>query len=332
MARTIKVGSRGSALAIAQTELVLKKLRQSHPDLKFVPVVIRCKADGRAVPDPELEVERGLYVKELERALLSRKIDFALHRAKELPRESTSKLSQAAVIERGEASDLFIGRRTPTIEKLAPGAQVGISGLRRRAFLLSLYQHVEPVEISGDLETRLKKLTHPKSKLAGIVVSAESVRLLLPQNNLPSQLLPKERFVPDAGQGALVARARVKDMATKELLTSIHDPLTASAIDVERAIVRRLSCERPIPVGAFAQAGDDGLVRVTAALAGLNGESYLCESALGSVEDIATVAESMETLLRSRGADPLLSSFSIRTSRRISRNGHRSSRRASRRS
>lgn len=315
MSRTVKVGTRGSAFALAQTDLVLKKLRLAHPDVKFVPIVLRTKGDSLRVRNEFEILDKGLFVKEFDRALMGRKIDIAIHRAKDLPIELLPEISIGAVLEREDASDVFVGRRVATMDKLSPGAQIGVSGLRRMAFLRAQCPQLEPVEFPGDLKARLEKLNHPKSKLSGLITSGVRFRWVHPQNNTPAEILPKDQFVPSAGQAAPVVTVRMKDEGMKELLALIHHVPSAAAIETERAILRRLMGSRPFPIGIHADVTDDGLVQATAALATSEGENYVRETATGSVDDISYVAEALETLLKSRGAAEILVP---------SGNGHRS--------
>lgn len=324
MARTVKVGTRGSALALGQTELVLKRLRQAHPDVKFVPVVIRTKGDTLKTAEQFRTAGKGLFVKEIEQALLRKTVQMAVHSAKDLPSDLSEGLALGAVLEREDASDLFIGRRTSQIDKLHPGALIGTASLRRQAFLRAMFPHLEPVDLRGNLDTRLEKLNHPKSKLSGIIVAAAGVRRLMPQHNYPTQLLPKETFVPAAGQGALALEIRAKDQELKQLLAVVHHDLTAAAIEVERAVIRRLEGGCQVPLGVYAEATDDGLVRATACLASLDGQTLIRETATGSIGDPETVAEALETMLKSRGATEILTALPGR----VSTNGHKAKRRA----
>ncbi len=326
MTRTVKVGTRGSPLALVQTELVLKKLRQAHPDIKFSTVVIRTKGDTLRTAEQLRTAGKGLFVKEIEQALLRKTVQMAVHSVKDLPSDLAEGLALGAVLEREDPSDLFIGRRTAQIDKLSPGALVGTASLRRQAFLRAMIPHVEPVDLRGNLDTRLEKLNHPKSKLSGIVVAAAGVRRLMPQHNFPAQLLPKETFVPAPGQGALAIEIRSKDEELKKLLAVVHHELTAAAIEVERAVMRRFEGGCQVPLGVCAEATDDGLVRVTACLASVDGNALIRETATGSAGDPETLAEALETMLKSRGAAEILMSLPGRAPPRASGNGHKARR------
>jgi hydroxymethylbilane synthase len=315
-AGTIKVGTRGSALALAQANLVIRQLRQAHPKLDFVVVPIQTSGD-RITSAAELRrAGKGLFVKEIERALLRRKIHMAVHSLKDLPSELPEGLAIGAVLERADASDVFIGRNAPAIEKLLPGAQVGTSSLRRQAILKSIFPHLKFVELRGNLDTRLEKLQAARNGLSGIVVAAAGVHRLYPDNGIPAQALPRERVVPAAGQGAIAIEIRGADENLRKVLQAVHHPATAACVEAERELQRRLEGGCQVPLGVHAEASDDGLLRLTACLARLDGSRLIRESQTGTIDDPRSIAEALETILVSRGARELLAEFRPAPARR----------------
>ena len=336
MVTTLKVGTRGSALALAQTEQVLKKLKAIHPNLNFVIVPIKTAGDRISSAAELRTAGKGLFVKEIERALLARKVSLAVHSMKDLPSELAEGLAIGAVPEREDASDVFIGRNAVPIEKLPPRSRVGTSSLRRQAVLKSLLPHLEFVELKGNLDTRLEKLKSPRQNLAGIVVAAAGLKRLYPQNGIPVQTLPRDKVVPAAGQGALALEIRSNDEATRKLLAPIHHPPTAACVEAERELQRRLEGGCQVPLGAHAEISDDGVIKLTACLASLDGRRVVRESQAGMMDNPKGVAEALETILVSRGAREILDSCRPRAARarpRPHRNGqHRRprARRASR--
>lgn len=306
---TIKVGTRRSPLALAQTEQVIKQLREFHPNHRFVVVPIKTSGD-RITSIIELrKAGKGMFVKEIERALLNRKIQLAVHSMKDLPSELPEGLAIGAVPERNDASDVFIGRNATPIDKLRPGSKIGTSSLRRQAILKSLLPHLEFVDIKGNLDTRLEKLRHPKSGLYGIVVAAAGLQRLYPQNGLPVQALPRDRVVPAPGQGALALEIRAADEAMRKLLEPIHHPTTAACVAAERELMRRMEGGCQMPFGAHAEASDDGLITLTACLATPDGQRFIRERQIGVTDDPEGVAEALETILNSHGAQEILAAL-----------------------
>lgn len=319
---SIKVGTRGSPLALAQTQSVIAALQKAHPTLKFTVVPIRTSGD-RIESAAKLRVAgKGLFVKELEQALLRRKIDLAVHSMKDMPTELPEGLAIGAVLEREEAADALVSRNDVSIDRLPPGSVVGTSSLRRQALLKAAYRHLKFDDLRGNLDTRLEKLRHPKSKLAAIVVAAAGLRRLLGAAAPPYHLLPKDVSVPAAGQGALCIEVRANDEEALRLLEPIHHSLTGAAAAAERALLKRLEGGCQVPLGAYAEATEDGIVRLTAALALPDGSNLIREQATGTVDDPESVAEALASLMKERGAQGVLAS--IQPGRRASagRNGH----------
>jgi hydroxymethylbilane synthase len=320
---TVKVGTRASPLALAQTEWVLKRLREIHPQFKFVAIPIKTSGDRISSAAELRKAGKGLFVKELERALLARKIGMAVHSMKDLPSELPAGLVLGAVLERADPSDVFIGRSIAAIEKLPKGAQIGTSSLRRQAILRSIFPHLKFVELKGNLDTRLEKLRGSRSSLAGIVVAAAGVRRLHGDNGVATQILPRDRVVPAAGQGAIGVEIRASDSQALRLLEPIHHPPTAACVEAERELLRRLEGGCQVPLGALAETAEEGLIRMTACLASLDGSKIIRESLTGTIEDPKGVAEALETILRTRGAREILDALRPRSagSFRPHRNG-----------
>jgi hydroxymethylbilane synthase len=319
---TLRIGTRGSDLALVQARHVIAALQQAHPGLKAEIVVIRTTGDRIGDAEALRDAGKGVFVKEIERALLARRLDAAVHSLKDMPGELPEGLALGAILEREEAADAFVGRGMIPIEKLPPGSVIGTASLRRQALVQAAYPHVRLEDLRGNLDTRLEKLRHPKSHLAGIVVAAAGLRRLRGPTGVPHQLLPKDRVVPAAGQGALCVEIRANDARMKELLAPLHHERTAAEVAAERELLRRLEGGCRVPLGVHAEAGDDGLLRLTAALARPDGSDLVRGEATGMVESPEEAAEALETILRSRGAEEVLGSLQPRrvTSRS---NGHR---------
>ena len=316
---TIKVGTRGSALAIAQTNQILKRLKEFHPTVNFVVVPIKTAGD-RITSAAELrKAGKGLFVKEIERALLSRKVSLAIHSMKDLPSELPEGLVLGAVPERADPWDVFIGRNGTPIDKLPAGSQIATSSLRRQAILKSLFPHFTFVEMKGNLDTRLEKLRNPRSSLAGIIVAAAGVRRLYPDNGIPTQALPTDKVVPAAGQGALALEIRANDEVMKEILAPVHHPTTAACVEAERELQRRLEGGCQVPMGAFAEASEDGVLKLTACIATVDGRRVIRASQSGMIDAPRSIAEALETQLVSAGAREILSALEPRRAPKKSR-------------
>jgi len=314
MKSTIKVGTRGSALALAQTNQILKRLQEIHPKLNFVVVPIKTEGDRITSAAALRKAGKGLFVKEIERALLTRKVSLAIHSLKDLPSELPEGLILGAVPERADPWDVFIGRNAVPIDKLPPGSRVATSSLRRQAILKSLYPHLEFVEMKGNLDTRLAKLRAPRSPLSGIIVAAAGVRRLYPDNGIPAQPLPTDLVVPAAGQGALALEIRANDEEMKKILAPIHHAPTAACVAAERELQRRLEGGCQVPMGAYAEASDDGVLKLTACIGTVDGRRVIRASQAGMIDAPQSIAETLEMTLVSQGAKEILAQLAPKRS------------------
>lgn len=319
---TLRIGTRGSELALAQTKLVIARLHELNPRVSAVPVVIATAGDRIQDAASLRKAGTGVFVKELEKALKARRIDAAVHSLKDMPTELPEGLEIAAILEREEAADAFVGKGTIPIEQLPRGSVVGTSSLRRQALLQAAYPHLRVEDLRGNLDSRLEKIRHPKSPWTGIVVAAAGLRRLRGANGVPHQILPKDRVVPAAGQGALAVEIRSKDERTKAIVAPLNDERTAAETAAERELVRRLEGGCQAPLGAWAQVGDDGLLRLMCALARPDGSELIRADATGLAESPLEVAAALETIMRSQGAEEILSSLQPRRLKPAS-NGHK---------
>lgn len=259
MRRVFRVGTRGSQLALAQTQWVLDALRQHDPSLELEVVIIRTRGD-MVTDRPLREVTgKGFFVKEIESALLEGKIDFAVHSLKDMPSELPLGLTLAALCYREEPWDVLVVRHwqgrsnldwQQVVAQLPENARVGTSSLRRQAQLKHAFPHWQLVELRGNVDTRLRKLD--EGQYDGIVVAAAGLRRL----NLSHRIacyLPVEVCCPAAGQGVLAVEARADDEPVLTLLRFLDDHRVRVEVTAERAATQALGAGCHSAVGAFAQ-------------------------------------------------------------------------------
>ncbi|MBV8880358.1 MAG: hydroxymethylbilane synthase [Planctomycetaceae bacterium] len=306
---TVKVGTRGSALALAQTKLLLGSLARVHPHVNFVIVPIKTEGDRIKTVAELRKAGKGLFVKEIERALLAGKVSLAIHSMKDLPSEMPRGLILGAVPERVDPRDVFIGKTPAPIDQLPDGARIATSSLRRQAILKSLYPRFEFAEMKGNLDTRLKKLRAPGSRLDGIIVAAAGVRRLYPDGSIPVQPLAAAQVVPAAGQGVLALQIRKDDRAMKKLLAPIHHAPTAACLEAERELQRRLEGGCQVPLGCYAEGSPDGTLTLHACLGSVDGRRILRSSHAGRMDDPLAVAKAVEKALVAAGAREILSAL-----------------------
>ena len=251
--KIIKVGSRGSALALLQDEEVLSLLRPLHPDLDFE--VVRVRTQGDANPNAPLAgLGLGIFVTEIERQLQEGLLDMAIHSLKDLPSQIPQGLALGAVLRRLDPRDVLVNRWDCSLVELPKGARIGTSSPRRQALLRGLCPQVTPVPIRGNVETRLRKAQGEECDGA-ILAAAGMARLGLSQQ--VTEYLSPQRFVPPPGQGALAIEIRADDDRMLELLRPIEDIETRLAVTAERAFLEKLGGGCQLPVGAFAQCQEE---------------------------------------------------------------------------
>ncbi|MGH9263705.1 MAG: hydroxymethylbilane synthase [Acidimicrobiales bacterium] len=258
-----RAATRGSRLARAQTDLVAELL-----GVDVEPVVVETQGDRRTdVPIWELG-GRGVFVKEVQAAVLDGRADLAVHSAKDLPSSTpTPGLTIGAVPKRADARDALVGRR---FEELAPGARVGTGSVRRRAQLAWLRPDLTFGGLRGNMDTRLSKA----GDFAAIVVAAAALERLRRSGEV-TEVLPTDVMVPQVGQGALAVECRVDDEDTLAALAAIEHEPSRRAVDAERAWLAEVGGGCDLPVGAHATVAESGRVTLTAMIGTLDGRVVL---------------------------------------------------------
>jgi hydroxymethylbilane synthase len=248
----VVVGTRGSALAQAQTAMVCELLESAWPGLACDarPIVTqgdRTQASGESLPSIG---GKGLFTAELEQALRDRSIDLAVHSLKDLPTEEPDGIVVGAVCLREDVRDCLVSREGVPLAELRAGAVVGTSSLRRGAQLRLLRRDLDVRSIRGNVDTRIRKVR--ENEFEATVLAAAGIRRLGLEGEV-AEWLEVERMLPAPGQGALGVQCRAGDDATLALLAAIDDPPTRAATDAERAFLRALDAGCTAPVGAYAE-------------------------------------------------------------------------------
>jgi hydroxymethylbilane synthase len=276
----VRIGSRGSRLALAQAERAASMLRRPGTELAFVPITTAGDRDRKS-PFGQIG-ERGVFVKEIEEALLAGRIDVAVHSAKDMTSTDTAGLVVGAYLERDDPRDALVGA-----EQLSPGMRIGTSSVRRRAQLLALEPSISVEPLRGNLDTRLRKAR--ERGLDALILACCGLDRL----GLGAEIglrLPPETMLPEAAQGALALQVRVGE---EELAAASDSPETRRRVEAERACVARLGAGCLAPVAAH----HDG-ERLTALVADQDG-AWL-ERASG--EDPAALADELLAALARRAA------------------------------
>jgi len=248
MAARIRIGSRGSTLALAQTEEVVERLRRLVPECSVTVVPIVTTGDRDRATSLTVLGGSGVFAKELHEALLAGTIDLAVHSAKDLPTQLPPGLVLVAVLAREDARDVLVTSPPRKLGELPAGARVGTSSRRRQALLQRARPDLIVVDIRGNVDTRLRKLR--EGIVDALVLGAAGLRRLS-QADLVAEYLDPDEFVPAPGQGALAVVARESD-GRLELLSRLDEPLVHEAVAVERAFLAAFGSGCSVPLGAYA--------------------------------------------------------------------------------
>ena len=292
--------TRPSALARWQTAHVMQLLHAAHPGLECSEHLITTNGDrilDRPLPDIG---GKGLFTGELEEALLSGKVRAAVHSLKDLPVEDTTGIVIAAIPQRGSAHDVLVSAEAWSLSGLPEGAKVGTGSLRRAAQLLARRPDLTILPVRGNVDTRLRKVLD--GEYDAIVLAQAGLTRLGLQAHI-SEVFPLEVMLPAPGQGALAVQCRADDLETLKLLSSIHDPDTASAVYAERAFLACLDGGCSLPVAAFAEK-NHGTIILTGAVISSDGKQAIRLSAVDS--EPYPLGERLADLVLERGAAELL--------------------------
>ena len=298
----LRIATRKSLLALWQAEYVQAELERHHPGLRveLVPLVSR----GDKILDVPLAKVggKGLFVKELEQALLAGEADIAVHSMKDVPMEFPSGLGLAVICPREDARDAFVSNRFNSLDELPAGAVVGTSSLRRQCQLLAKRPDLQVKFLRGNVQTRLHKLDAGEYD-AIILAAAGLIRLELPER-IRSFIAP-EVSLPAGGQGAVGIECRLDDQATLALLQPLHHQATAEQVLAERALNRRLQGGCQVPIACYAlHEGDQLWLR---GLVGApDGSQLLFDEIRARVAEAAAMGIALAERLLAAGADKIL--------------------------
>ena len=299
--RTVRVGTRGSALAIAQTEEVLSALIGSWPEAVFE--VVRITPDGdRRKSAPLLSLGRGAFAKGVEEWLLDGRIDMAVHSAKDMPTILPEGLVIAAYPKRKNARDVLVNRLNVGLFELKTGARLGTSSPRRSGQLLAARSDIEIVPIRGNVDTRLSRLNG--DDMDGVVLAAAGLERL-GRLGEATDILDPELCVPDAGQGALAVEIRAGDGRMSEMVGAVNHAPTWAAVSAERAFVDFIGGGCRVPVAAYAVPGG-GKLEITTMACLPDGSRIFRNRVEAPVSDAVSAGRKAARSLLDTGADAIV--------------------------
>ncbi len=297
------LASRASVLALAQTEGIAADLRRLHPKLEVRVETVRTRGDAEASAPLWAIGGQGLFTRELEEALLAKRVDAAVHSLKDMP-TATPEAFDLVIPRRADPRDALITCQGLTLEALPKGTAVGTSSLRRIALLVSSRPDLAPRTLRGNVDTRLGKVASGELP-AAVLAAAGMTRLGRMPEGVRAVPLPADAFVPSPGQGALALEFRRDAASIRQLLEPLRDAQAEMTTAAERALMRRLQAGCHVPLGAHAVL-DGPHLTLHAFLAYPDGRKALRMSETGDAGKPEALAEALAIRLLAAGAQPIL--------------------------
>ena len=303
--RKLLIGTRGSVLALWQAEWVKSQIMEVHKDLTVGLVTIKTTGD-KILDVPLARVGgKGLFVKEIEEALLEGRADLAVHSVKDMPAELPAGLHLAAMPPREDPRDVLISRAGEGLEQLRSGARIGTSSLRRAAQLLHFRPDFRIETLRGNVDTRLRKLEN--EGFEGIILAAAGLKRM-ELTHVITQYLEPDLMLPAVGQGALGIETRVDDDFTNQVVSSLAHRDTMITVGAERAFLKRLEGGCQVPIGAHAALKGEE-IRLTGMVADLRGQRLFRKELRGELQDAESLGEELAEIVLESGGEEILAAI-----------------------
>lgn len=305
MKNTVRIGTRGSKLALYQAYRVKELLEQKFPEKTFEIVIVKTKGD--IILDVPLSKigDKGLFTKELEIAMFNYEIDMAVHSLKDLPTVFPEGTKLGAVLERGNVNDALVSKDNRKISEFTAEDTIATSSLRRKAQLLKLNSNLNIVEIRGNVNTRIRKMEEGYCD-AMIMAAAGLQRLKM--DSYITEIIDSEIMIPACGQGAMAIEIRDNDREIENLVGQINHEVTMITSSAERAFLNTLEGGCQIPVGSTCKIDGDQ-VKITGFISSINGSNFLKDSATGPVANAKQIAIDLAKKLHAAGGKEILDSI-----------------------
>jgi hydroxymethylbilane synthase len=302
MDRPLRIGTRGSRLALAQSEWVMHQITKRHDLIKAELVRIRTKGD-QVLDAPLSKIGgKGLFVKEIEDALLDKRVDVAVHSMKDVPAEIPQGLNLAVFPEREDPHDAFVSMKHQRLADLPPKSVVGTSSLRRAAQLLHLRPELHIAPLRGNVDTRLRKLE--AGDFQAVILAVAGLKRLGFADRI-TQVIQEDQVIPAVGQGALGLEVRTDDVKTLALLAFLNHRDTEFRIRAERAFLREMEGGCQVPLAAFCRVEGERL-HLVGMVAELDGSKIFRDQISGAKEQAEDLGITLARRLLAAGADQVL--------------------------
>ena len=308
--QVIRIATRRSPLALWQAEEVKHRLHLLYPQLSIELLKIRTRAD-KLLDSPLNKIGgKGLFVKELEQALLQGKADIAVHSMKDVPAELPEGLHLPVILQREDPHDAFVSNRYAGPEDMPAESCIGTSSLRRQAQLNAAFPGLKMLNLRGNVGSRLQKLDD--GRYDAVVLAAAGLKRLQLEHRITCTL-PDSLLLPAVGQGAIGIECRSSDAQTGTLIAALHDPVTATCVSAERAFNRRLNGGCQVPIAAYALIQADNSLWLRGRVSDPEGRQTIAGELKGSPQDAGSLGLQLAEDLLNRGADRVLADIGLST-------------------
>jgi hydroxymethylbilane synthase len=300
--KEIRIGTRASALALWQAEWVKSELEKKYPGMTVS--LTKIKTTGDKILDVPLAKVggKGLFVKEIEEAMLANEIDIAVHSMKDVPTFFPDGLHLSCITEREDVRDALLSNKNVKFKDLPQGANIGTSSLRRQAQITSLRPDFVIHQLRGNVGTRIQKLK--EGKFDAIILAAAGVKRLKLTENV-SEYLPTELSLPAIGQGALGIECRIDDRELNDMIAFFNHADSRTCVMGERALLRRLEGGCQVPIACYGQV-KDGKLHLTGLVGSVDGKRIIKDALVGEPGDAEKLGVTLAESLLKKGADVIL--------------------------
>jgi hydroxymethylbilane synthase len=287
--KELVIGTRGSKLALAQTNLVVEALKTKNPEWSIQVKTITTKGDVNQAPIPVDTIGKAWFTEEIEQALLKKEIDLAIHSLKDLPPEIPDGLATVTILKRADPRDVLISKISKTLKELPAGAVIGTDSIRRKMLILEQRPDVTVTSIRGNVDTRLKKLA--TEHYDAIVLAAAGLGRVGMLGSVTEFLNPAV-FIPAIGQGILAAQVRKDNVKLFAILTEMEDINTRSVTAAEQAFAAIVGGGCKLPIGAYARI-ENGMITIDAVVGKEDLSNFLKKTASGPADQGVVIAEQL---------------------------------------
>ena len=305
MSMKLRIGTRGSALALWQAKYVESALKRIYPNLETERIIIKTEGDRDRKSSLTQIGGQGVFTKTIEQALLQERIDVAVHSLKDLPSTMSDGLTIAAVPLRAPVEDVLISRDGKTLDEMPQGAKIATGSIRRRCQLLALRPDLQMADLRGNIHTRLRKLH--EQNLDGIIMARAALERL-GIRDVPYQIFAPEVMIPSVGQAAIGVQIRSDDLSVGRLVAALNDQATYQCVMAERTVLRELDTGCQFPMGAYGKI-TDGQMHLTAFVGSVDGKQIIRATEVGQPTRFKELGHRLAQKLLQAGAASLLKDF-----------------------